>query len=196
MYLPQSAAKESRQMTDPRKSHDAFNLSCRKIRMLLFDCDGVMTDGHVVLGNNGLELKAFAAADGIGLKMWKKSGLLAGCITGRASQGLERRAGELKFDELHQGVTRKGDVLAEIMQKHGLAREEVAYIGDDLNDLSVGTRVGLFFVPANHHPSVRPYADYVLSTCGGSGAVREAIDLILDRKGLIDGLIEGFINQE
>ncbi|PKL48040.1 MAG: 3-deoxy-D-manno-octulosonate 8-phosphate phosphatase [Candidatus Riflebacteria bacterium HGW-Riflebacteria-2] len=183
-------------MTGSRKAHNAFNLSCRKIKMLLFDCDGVMTDGHVVLGNDGLELKFFSAADGIGLKMWNKSGLLAGCITGRASQGLERRAAELKFDELHQKVTRKGDVLAEIIKKHGLTLEEVAYIGDDLNDLSVGTRVGLFFVPANHHPAVRPFADYVLSTRGGHGAVREAIDLMLDRKGLIEGLIEGFINQE
>ena len=183
-------------MTGSRNKHDSFALSCRKIRMLLFDCDGVMTDGHVVLGNDGLELKFFAATDGIGLKMWKRAGLLSGCITGRASQGLERRAGELKFDELHQSVTRKGDVLADIMKRHGLTREEVAYIGDDLNDLSVGTRVGLFFVPANHHPSIRSYADYVLSSRGGEGAVREALDLILINKGLMDGLIEGFINQE
>jgi len=183
-------------MTGSPKKHDNFAQTCRKIRMLLFDCDGVMTDGHVVLGNDGLELKFFSATDGIGLKMWKKAGLLSGCITGRVSQGLERRASELKFDELHQGVTRKGDVLADIMKRHNLACEEVAYIGDDLNDLSVGTRVGLFFVPANHHPSVRPYADYVLSCRGGEGAVREALDLILNHKGLTEGLIEGFINQE
>ncbi|HAE41174.1 MAG TPA: hypothetical protein DCG57_21445 [Candidatus Riflebacteria bacterium] len=183
-------------MTVPCKDHDAFKLSCQKIRMLLFDCDGVMTDGHVVLGNNGTELKFFSATDGIGLKMWNKSGLLSGSITGRASEGLERRAKELKFDELHQGVQRKGDVLAEIMQRRGLKPEEVAYIGDDLNDLPVGTRVGLFFVPANHHPSVRPYADYVLTAGGGHGAVREVIDLILTSKGLLENLIKGFINQE
>ncbi|EKD84436.1 MAG: Phosphatase kdsC [uncultured bacterium] len=82
------------------------------------------------------------------------------------------------------------------MKRRGLKPEEVAYIGDDLNDLSVGTRVGLFFVPANHHPSVRPYADYVLSSKGGHGAVREATDLILGHKGLIENLIKGFINQE
>jgi len=183
-------------MTGSRKAHDAFINSCRNIKMLLFDCDGVMTDGHVVLGNNGLELKFFSATDGIGLKMWNKSGLLSGCITGRASEGLERRAAELKFDELHQGVSRKGDVLQEIIKKRSLTPEEVAYIGDDLNDLPIGTRVGLFFVPANHHPSIRPFADYVLSTKGGHGAVREAVDLILAHKGLTEALIRGFINQE
>lgn len=183
-------------MTGSRKDNEWFKQSCQKIKMLLFDCDGVMTDGHVVLGNNGTELKFFAASDGIAMKMWNKSGLLSGCITGRASEALERRAGELKFDELHQGVNRKGDVFEEILKKRGLKPEEVAYIGDDLNDLSVGTRVGLFFVPANHHPSIRPYADYVLSARGGDGVLREASDLILGHKGLVESLITGFINQE
>lgn len=183
-------------MTGSRQDHEWFKQSCQKIKMLLFDCDGVMTDGHVVLGNSGTELKFFAASDGIGMKMWNKSGLLSGCITGRASEALERRAAELKFDELHQGVNRKGDVLEEIMKKRGLTPEEVAYIGDDLNDLPVGTRVGLFFVPANHHPSIRPYADYVLTATGGDGVLREVSDLILSHKGLVEKLIKGFINQE
>ena len=183
-------------MTGSRKDHGAFKVSCQKIKMLLFDCDGVLTDGRIVLGNNGVELKFFSTTDGIALKMWHKSGLLSGSITGRSSEALERRATELRFDELHQGIARKGDILDEIMSRRGLNPEEIAYIGDDLNDLSVGTRVGLFFVPANHHPSIRPYADYVLSASGGHGVIREAVDLILGYKGLMDDLIKGFINQE
>jgi len=98
-------------MTESNKDLEAFANACKKIRMLLFDCDGVMTDGHVVLGDNDLELKFFSATDGIGMKMWHKAGMASGCITGRISTGLERRARELKFEELHQGIERKGVVL-------------------------------------------------------------------------------------
>ena len=183
-------------MTGSRKDHDAFKVSCQRIKILLFDCDGVLTDGRIALGNNGIELKFFSTTDGLALKMWNKSGLLSGSITGRSSEALERRAAELKFDELHQGIARKGDVLDEIMQRRGLKPEEIAYIGDDLNDLPVGTRAGLFFAPANHHPSIRPYADYILNASGGHGVIRETVDLILGYKGLMENLIKDFINQE
>lgn len=179
---------------NPLKSPAGFNEACRKITTLLFDCDGVMTDGHVVLGDNNLELKFFSAADGIGLNLWKKTGKICGVITGRCSEALTRRARELRFDEVHQGIMTKGEVLADIMKRRNLKAEEIAYIGDDLNDLPVGTRVGLFFAPSNHHASIRPYADYVLTAHGGHGAVREVVDIILSRQGLLDDLIQGFVN--
>lgn len=166
----------------------------QKIKMLLFDCDGVLTDGRIIHGTNGMELKCFSTTDGLGIKIWHQAGFTAGSITGRSSEGLEKRAAELKFEELHQGIARKGEVLAEILSRRGLAPEEVAYIGDDINDLPVGTRVGLFFVPANHHPFITPYADYVLRTKGGHGVVREVVDLLLTHKGLIDGIVKSFIN--
>ena len=168
--------------------------SSQKIKMLLFDCDGVLTDGRIILGTNKSEMKCFSTTDGMALKIWHQAGFFAGSITGRSSEALEKRASELKFDELHQGIARKGEVLAEILARRGLTPEEVAYIGDDINDLPVGTRVGLFFAPADHHPFITPYADYILKTKGGHGVVREVVDLLLTHKELIDGIVKSFIN--
>lgn len=181
-------------MNTPLKTPEGFKNACLKIKMLLFDCDGVLTDGRIVLGNNGTELKFFSTTDGMGLKLWREAGFLAGSITGRSSEALEKRAGELKFAELHQGIVRKGDVLAEILKRRDLQPEEVAYIGDDINDLPVGTRVGLFFAPANHHPAIRPFTDYVLDAEGGHGVIREVVDIILGHKGLMENLIKAYIN--
>lgn len=176
------------------KTPEGFKIACQKIKILLFDCDGVLTDGRIVLGSNGTELKFFSTSDGMGLKLWRDAGFLSGSITGRASEALSKRAAELKFDELHQGVARKGEVLEEILKRRGIAPDEVAYVGDDLNDLPVGIRAGLFFIPANHHPEIRPYADIVLNASGGYGAIREVVDLILTRKGLMEGLVKSYID--
>jgi len=180
-------------MTTSLKSPQAFKEACKKIKMLLFDCDGVLTDGRIVLGSNGSEMKFFSTVDGLGIKLWHDAGLMAGSITGRSSEALEKRATELKFEELHQGIALKGKVLAEILERRNLKAEEVAYIGDDVNDLPVGTRVGLFFAPANHHPSIRPYTDYVLDAEGGHGVIREVVDIILGHKGLMENLIRKYI---
>lgn len=166
-----------------------FSQSCKKIKLLLFDCDGVLTDGRIVLGSNGLEMKFFSTVDGMGIKLWHDAGLIAGCITGRASEALEKRALELKFEELHQKIAKKDEVLAEIMKRRGLGADEIAYIGDDVNDLPVGIKVGLFFVPANHHISIRPYADYILSSAGGEGVIREVVDIILSHQDLLEKVI-------
>jgi 3-deoxy-D-manno-octulosonate 8-phosphate phosphatase (KDO 8-P phosphatase) len=166
-----------------------FEAKCKKIKLLLFDCDGVLTDGRIILGSSSIELKFFSAMDGMGIKLWRDAGYLAGCITGRYSEALERRAKELKFDELHQSIGNKGAVLDEVIKRHGLTLEQVAYVGDDVNDLPVGTRVGLFFVPANHHSFIRPYADYCLTASGGHGAVREVVDLILEQQGRLGEVV-------
>ncbi|MEW6709318.1 MAG: HAD-IIIA family hydrolase [Candidatus Riflebacteria bacterium] len=180
-------------MNRTEKDPQAFKAACQKIKMLLFDCDGVLTDGRIILGSNGMEVKCFSTTDGMGLKLWKTAGLMAGAITGRASDALVKRSQELKFDELHQGIARKGEVFDEIMQRRGLKAEEIAYVGDDVNDLPAGCRAGLFFVPANHHPVVRPYADYVLSSAGGHGVIREVADIILTHKGLMEQLVADFL---
>ena len=180
-------------MNTSLKSPQAFKEACKKIKMLLFDCDGVLTDGRIVLGSNGSEMKFFSTVDGLGIKLWHDAGLMAGSITGRSSEALEKRASELKFEELHQGIALKGKVLAEILERRNLKPEEVAYIGDDINDLPVGTRVGLFFAPANHHPSIRPYTDYILDADGGHGVIREVVDIILGHKGMMEDLIRKYI---
>lgn len=181
-------------MNTPLKTPEGFKNACQKIKILLFDCDGVLTDGRIVLGNNGSELKFFSTTDGMGLKLWREAGFMSGSITGRSSEALEKRAAELKFDELHQGIARKGEVLAEILKRRNLQHDEVAYIGDDVNDLPIGTRVGLFFAPANHHHVIRPYTDYVLDASGGHGVIREAVDIILGHKGLMENLVKAYIN--
>jgi len=187
------ALNERPYMNNSLKSPQAFKNACKKIKLLLFDCDGVLTDGRIVLGSNGTEMKFFSTVDGLGLKMWHQAGLLAGSITGRASEALTKRASELKFDELHQNIPLKGLVLAEIMKRRNLSADEIAYIGDDVNDLPVGTRVGLFFAPANHHPSIRPYTDYVLDAKGGHGVIREVVDIILGHQGKMEDLIRSYI---
>lgn len=177
------------------KQANTFKEVCKNIKLLLFDCDGVLTDGRIVLGNDGIELKFFSTFDGMGIKLWHTAGFPCGCITGRASGALTKRSQELKFDELHQNIANKNETLEEILKRRSIKAEEVAYVGDDINDLPVGTKAGLFFVPANHHPAVRPYADYVLTNSGGQGAIREVVDLILTHKGLMEELVESFANR-
>jgi 3-deoxy-D-manno-octulosonate 8-phosphate phosphatase (KDO 8-P phosphatase) len=142
-----------------------------------------------------MEFKCFSTTDGMGVKLWKTAGFLAGSITGRSSDSLSKRAQELKFDELHQGIAKKGQILTQILKERNIAEEEVAYIGDDINDLPVGARAGLFFVPANHHPVIRPYADYILSSKGGQGVIRETVDIILGYKGLMEKLVTNFLEK-
>lgn len=170
----------------------SFKNACKKIKLLLFDCDGVLTDGRIALGNNQSEMKFFSATDGMGIMLWNHAGLMAGAITGRKSEALKKRAAELKFAELHQGISDKKSVYCKILEKRNLKPEQTAYIGDDLNDLKVGMSCGIFFVPANHNRSIRPYADFVLEKNGGHGAVREAIDIILEKKDILDEIIGDF----
>jgi 3-deoxy-D-manno-octulosonate 8-phosphate phosphatase (KDO 8-P phosphatase) len=183
-------------MTSVKKTPEAFKQACQQIELLLFDCDGVLTDGRIILGSNGFEAKCFSTTDGMALKIWKTAGFKAGAITGRSSDALSKRAEELKFDELHQGIARKGEILKQILAERQLEPEQVAYIGDDINDLPVGARVGLFFVPANHHPSIRPYADFILDAAGGHGVIREAVDIILGHKNMLEKLIAGFLDDK
>ncbi|MGM0600616.1 MAG: KdsC family phosphatase [Candidatus Rifleibacteriota bacterium] len=183
-------------MKPDKKTPKAFKQACQQIELLLFDCDGVLTDGRIILGSNGFEAKCFSTTDGMALKMWKSAGFKAGAITGRSSDALIKRAEELKFDELHQGIAKKGRTLEKILTERQLKAEQVAYIGDDVNDLPVGTRVGLFFVPANHHPSIRPYADFVLNSSGGHGVIRETVDILLEHKNMMEKLIAGFLDDK
>lgn len=172
---------------------DSFTEACQTITFLLFDCDGVMTDGRIILGNNDLELKFFSTRDGMGINLWKRAGFSCGAVTGRSSSALKRRAEELHFDELHQGVSDKKSVLKEIMAKRNLSSSQIAYIGDDLNDLCLLTQVGLFFAPGDSCNAVKSRADHVLTVNGGRGAVRETIEIILDRKGVLETTIETYL---
>lgn len=163
------------------------------IKLLLFDCDGVLADGAVIHGTNGFEMKRFSARDGMGIDLWHKAGYLCGCISGRSAEALTKRAAELKFAELHQQVDNKRAVLADILARRGLDKSQVAYIGDDVNDLTMVGHVGLFMTPSDAHEEARKRADLVLSQAGGNGAIREAVDLILKTRNELEPLVQAYL---
>ncbi len=155
----------------------------QKIRYLLLDVDGVMTNGLIYLDEDGKETKMFSIYDGYGITLLKKTGIGVGIITGRTSKVVSIRARELHIEDLYQGVFDKIVAYEEILKKHGLSHESVAFIGDDLIDLPVLRKVGLPIAVANAIDSVKNEVDWVTKRKGGEGAVREVIDLILSTQG-------------
>lgn len=143
------------------------------------DVDGVLTDGGIILGSNGIELKVFNVQDGAGVTMARRAGLKVGILTGRESEAVTRRAEELRFDVVSQGHFNKLSEYDRIKIQLNLNDAEIAYIGDDILDLSVLKQVGFSVAVANARPEVKPVVDYVTTADGGHGAVRETIDLIL-----------------
>lgn len=154
-----------------------------KIKLLLLDVDGVLTDGRIIYDNQGNELKAFDVKDGHGLKMLQRAGIAVGIITGRKSQVVANRAAELGIDILYQGALSKLEPYREILAHHKLAEEQIAYVGDDVVDLPILRRVGFSATVADAVPEVLPRVDYVASRPGGRGAVREICDMLIKASG-------------
>ena len=168
-----------------RKTVRGLPGKAKKIRLLLLDVDGVLTDGCIILDGRGNETKAFHVRDGRGIKLAQKAGIAVGIITGRSSEVVNVRARELGITEVHQGAQDKILVYEDILSRHGLKDEEVAYIGDDDIDVEIFKRAGLAATVADADPSVQPYVDLVTEQGGGRGAVREVINLILKSKGML-----------
>ena len=166
----------------------------KKIKMVLFDVDGVLTDGSIVYTDKGTELKSFNIQDGMGITLARKSGLLTGIITGRLSSMVSRRAEELKIDTVSQGSFNKLIPYLEILKKHNLSDEEICYIGDDIVDMVLLNRVGFSAAVANAREEVKAICDYITVAAGGHGAVREVIDLVLKRQGKFDVIIDSIVN--
>jgi len=154
-----------------------------KIKLLLLDVDGVMTDGRIIYDNDGGETKAFDVKDGHGLKLVQRAGIQVGIITGRESAIVARRAAELGIELLYQGVKDKRLPFNEILEKLNLTPEEVAYVGDDVVDLPVMRQVGFAATVADAMDDVKPFADLVTERAGGRGAVREICDFLLKESG-------------
>jgi len=144
------------------------------------DVDGTLTDGSLLLLPDGEELRTYNVKDGTGILLAHLAGLKTGIITGKASKTLEIRAEKLRMDEVHQGILDKKRSLDEILEKHQISPAEVAYIGDDLGDLTVLQAVGLAAAVADAHPEVQKESHFVCSQPGGKGAVREFIEFILE----------------
>ncbi len=155
----------------------------KKIRLLLLDVDGVMTDGSIILDNEGNELKRFNVRDGHGIKMLGKAGIQVGIITGRKSKVVEIRAKELGIDEVHQRIFKKSVVYEQLLKKYDLKDENVAFMGDDIVDQELLKRAGLSAAPDDAEEEVKEWADLVMSRSGGRGAVRQFTDLILKSAG-------------
>lgn len=151
----------------------------KKIKFILMDVDGTLTDGSLLVLTDGEELKSYNVRDGLGILLAHLAGLKTGIITGKTSKPLEIRAGKLKISELHQGILDKKKIFFDILHRYGLDAQEVAYIGDDLGDLEVIKSVGFSGAVADAHFELKKHSHFICQNPGGKGAVREFIEFIL-----------------
>jgi 3-deoxy-D-manno-octulosonate 8-phosphate phosphatase (KDO 8-P phosphatase) len=172
----------------------ALKRRASQIRVLLMDVDGTMTDGSVTLlsqpDGSALEIKTFDAHDGQGLTLAHTAGLRTGCITGRESSALLRRATEMKMEFVYMKQALKMPAYEEILKKTNATDSEVAYVGDDLPDLPLLRRAGLAIAVGNAVPQVKAAAHYTTKAVAGRGAIREAVELILHSKGIWEDMID------
>lgn len=167
-----------------------------RIKLLLMDCDGVLTDGRIWLFENGEEQKGFHTRDGLGIELLHRAGLRSGIITGRSSSAIDRRARGLGMSFVLQGREDKLRAYNETLAHAGIANAEVAYVGDDLNDVPLMLASGLGVAVADAAAEARENAHYVTSTAGGFGAVREVIELILKSQDRWDDLVKDYLPTE
>ncbi|HBZ18225.1 MAG TPA: hypothetical protein DEO41_02395 [Betaproteobacteria bacterium] len=160
------------------------------IEAVLFDVDGVMTDGKIYCSENGETLKAFNAADGLGIKLLQDFEIMTGVISGRDSAALRYRLNELNIQHLYLGVEEKLNAFENFLEQTGLKPDVVAFIGDDLPDLPILTRCGLSIGPSNSSSEVLSRVDYVTVHPGGEGSIREVVEIILKAKGFWDSYIK------
>lgn len=153
-----------------------------KVRLFAMDVDGVLTDGSMYYSEKGEVLKKFNTRDGMGIELLRRNGVIPAIITQEESEIVLRRAEKLKVEEVYIGVKDKLRVIKELARKHNLTLNEVAYIGDDINDLALLREVGLSFAPSDAVLEVQQVVHQVLSRRGGEGAVREAIEFILQTR--------------
>lgn len=171
---------------------DELEERLRAVRMLLLDVDGVLTDGMVTWDNNGIEQKAFHIRDGLGIKLWAKSGGLVGIVTGRSSHVVAVRAGELGIGVVRQGVGDKRAAVEAILEEHGLDWSEAAFVGDDLPDLACVVACGVGIAVADACQELRDAADVVTKTSGGHGAVREVVEQLLQARGVWEAAVRRY----
>jgi 3-deoxy-D-manno-octulosonate 8-phosphate phosphatase (KDO 8-P phosphatase) len=156
------------------------------IELIVLDVDGTMTNSHITYSENGDEIKSFNVKDGLAITSWIRLGKQVAIITGRNSKIVERRAKELKIEHFYQGVDNKKEVLEDLLQRLDISMQNVAAIGDDLNDLSMLKAAAISFVPQDASSYVDKIADVILSKRGGEGAVREMIEYPIKKENLED----------
>ena len=168
----------------------------RGLQLLLLDVDGVLTDGGIILYGQDGEAKRFDVQDGMGINLARAAGVKVGIITARNSEVVQRRGIELHLDEVIQGVSNKAEALQQLLLKYNFVASQVAYIGDDIQDIPIMRQVGLPIAVQNARPLVKQCSRYVTSTCGGNGAVREAVEWLLELRGDHQAVYESIIGQD
>ena len=165
--------------------------AAKKIKLLILDVDGVLTDGSIILDNYGNELKSFHVRDGHGIKMLMQAGIQVALITGRQSKVVEKRAYELGIEDVFQKCYDKKIAYDALSKKYSLDDSEIAYVGDDIVDIPVLKKAGFPVVVADAHEEVKAFAQVITTKEGGRGAVREICDLLLKAKGQSKDIIDG-----
>ncbi len=164
----------------------------KKIKIIILDVDGVMTDGKIIYGSNGDDVKEFDVRDGHGIKLAVRAGLDVAIITGRTSQIIARRAKELGIERVYEKALNKVEAFNDILKKGDYTAEETAYIGDDLPDIPVMRRAGFSVAVNDAVEEVAEIADYIAENAGGCGAIREILDIILKTQGKWESVMERY----
>jgi 3-deoxy-D-manno-octulosonate 8-phosphate phosphatase (KDO 8-P phosphatase) len=167
-----------------------------QIKLIALDVDGVLTDGKLLIGSNGVEYKNFHVKDGMGISLARFHGIKVAIITGRESESVQIRSKELNIDYLYQGITNKKEVLYEIVESLGINLNNVFYMGDDINDIPVIELVGFSAAPKDAIDIVKRSVDFVSNFNGGNGAVREVIELVLSFQVDYDILLKNYLGGE
>ena len=168
----------------------SIEVKAKKIKAIVFDVDGVLTDGGIIYDNTGMEIKRFNVKDGQIISHLKRAGFTVGAITGRDSQVVKNRCMELKLDFHYHGSLNKLVQYQKIKQDFLLEDEEIAYIGDDIIDLVILNRCGLSATPNDAREYMKKYVDYVTPSKGGHGALRDLADFILEEQNLLESIIQ------
>jgi len=165
----------------------------KKIKLLLLDVDGVLTDGRIIYDSHGQDSKFFDVHDGLGVYLLKKSGIGTILVTAKGSRTIKPRANDMRVEEVLEDVRNKGAILAKVLKKYKVKREEVCFVGDDLVDLGLMKRVGLPIAVANACSEIKKSSCYITTKYGGRGAVREVAELILKAQGKWKKAIEPYL---
>ncbi len=165
-----------------------------QIKLVIFDVDGVLTDGSLFLGDDGQEYKAFHSKDGHGMVMLQQSGVMIGIITGRTSEVVRKRMESLGIKHVFQGQKDKLPAYEELKQELSLSDEQVAYVGDDVVDLPVMTKVGLSIAVQDAHALTKEHAHWITPSNGGRGAAREVCEMLMHSQGQLDSALEYYLS--
>ena len=164
-----------------------------RIRLLILDVDGVLTDGSLFVGDDGQEYKAFNSRDGHGIKMLQKYGVIIAIITGRTSQVVEHRMANLGVTHVYQGKLEKLPAYEELAAKLGIPAEETAYVGDDVVDLPVMRKIGLAIAVQDAHPLVQAHSHWQTPSHGGRGAARDVCEMLMEAQGVLEDELDSYL---